>query len=201
MSFFQEDMSGVSHDRMVELAQMRSQEAFTILFQYHRPQVYRYIASIVRNDQDAQDLTQSTFLKAWEMLPTLRKVPRFKTWLYSIARNLMFDRGRRQGKVSFQPMEDQNLVGQSNALSEPGPEEIIAQRELTQLALAEIPLHFRECLILQLVGFSLKEVAELVGINEASARTYVSSARRQFREAYSRLEQVPIASRKERFTQ
>ncbi len=55
MSFFQEDMSGVSHDRMVELAQMRNHEAFTILFQYHRSGVYKYAASLVGNDQDAQD--------------------------------------------------------------------------------------------------------------------------------------------------
>ncbi len=107
----------------------------------------------------------------------------------------------REGKASLKSLEGQGLAEQTIALSKPGPEEIIAQRELAQLALAEISPHFRECLILQLVGFSLSEVAELVGINEASVRTYVSSARRQFREAYSRLEQVPDVTRKERFTQ
>src|SRR5205807_4128462 len=135
--------------------------------------------------------------KAWEMLPNLRDVPRFKAWLYSISRNLTYDRGRREGKSSFQSIEGQGLVEQVIALSNPGPEEIVVQRELAQLALAEISPHYRECLILQLVGFSLREVAELVGINEASVRTYVSYARRQFREAYNRLEQVPVVTRKE----
>ena len=185
MSFSHDDISGVLHDSMVELAQMRKAEAFTILFQYHRSGVYRYVVSLVGKDEDAHDLTQSTFLKAWERLPTLRDVSRFKAWLYRIARNLTYDHRRRKERVSFQSWE--SLVEQTIALSKPGPEEVVAQAELVQLALAEVPPHFRECLILQTVGFSQREIAELVGINEASVRTYVSNARKQLHEAYHQL--------------
>ena len=194
MEYFQDDISSLSHDKLVELAQVRNVEAFAILFQYHRSGVYRYVAGLVGNGEDAHDLTQSTFLKAWERLPTLRDVSKFKAWLYRIARNLTYDCGRRKERVSFQSWE--SLVEQTIALSKPGPEEVVAQAELVQLALAEVPPHFRECLILQTVGFSQREIAELTGINVASVRTYVSNAHRLVREAYQRLEQVPDDNRK-----
>ena len=194
MPFSHDDISSVLHDRMVELAQMRNAEAFTILFQYHRSGVYRYIVSFLGKDEDAHDLTQSTFLKAWERLPTLRDVSKFKAWLYRIARNLMYDCGRREERISFHSWE--GLGEHTIAQSKPGPEEVVAQAELVQLALAEVPPHFRECLILQTVGFSQREIAEIVGINEASVRTYVSNAHRQVREAYQRLEQMPDVTRK-----
>jgi len=185
MSFSHDDISGVLHDSMVELAQMRNAEAFTVLFQYHRPGIYRYVVSFVGKVEDALDLTQSTFLKAWERLPTLRDVSKFKAWLYRIARNLMYDYGRREESISFHSWE--GLGEHTIALSKPGPEEAVAQTELVQLALAEVLPHFRECLILQTVGFSQREIAELVGINEASVRTYVSNARKQLHEAYHQL--------------
>ncbi len=189
MEYFQDDISSLSHDKLVELAQVRNVEAFAILFQYHRSGVYRYVAGLVGNGEDAHDLTQSTFLKVWEMLPTLCDVSRFKSWLYRIARNLAYDRGRREGRASFQSWE--GFVEQSIALSKPEPAEVVAQAELIQLAFAEVSAHFRECLVLQYAGFSQSEIAELVGINKASVRTYVSSARKQFREAYHRIDQMP----------
>jgi DNA-directed RNA polymerase specialized sigma24 family protein len=64
----------------------------------------------------------------------------------------------------------------------------VAEAELVQLAFAQMPRNYRDCLLLRIEGqLSLCEIAGLLEISEASARTYVCTARRLFREAHQNL--------------
>lgn len=161
-------------------------EVFEILFLQYKDKIFSYQFNLVRDREDAHDLTQKTFLKAWEKLPTLQDESRFLPWIYKIARNVACDYWRSKKGVLFYSWE--NLKEQQSIVSIPGPEEVVEVAELVRLALAELSPKYRDCLLLQsLYGFSPQEIARLVGISKDSVPTYLCYARRQFRQEYLRL--------------
>ena len=134
----------------------------------------------------AYDFAQQVFIKAWLNVGNLKSASCFKVWLYTIARNLVYDhwRGRKVIYQSWESLDVNNVVEGAD-----GPEDSIAEAELVNLALAELSPKLRQCLLLGVVGgFSHCEIAEVIGIGEASVSTYISSARRQFRAIYQRLQ-------------
>lgn len=162
---------------LVQRAQAGSIEAFDLLVKRYEGSIYRYLMRSLRNHEDASDIAQQVFLKAWLNLANLQNMAYFNTWLFSIARNLMRDYWRAK-KPSCLYWDE--LVVDAVELSTRGPEESTADVELMRLALAELSPKLRFCLVLRLVcGYLPCEIACMVGINVTSVSTYISLARRQ----------------------
>lgn len=175
-----------SHTKLVELARDGDKEAFTILFCEYQLGIYGYLVGLAGKD-NAYDLTQETFTKALEKLRDLREASKFKSWLYSIARNLAYDKGRHKQKIIWQSLE--NMSEATMIAIDPDLAEHMAQRELIRLTLTQLPLKLRDCLLLYSVGGMLpRDIAEIVHLNEKSVITYICNARKQFREIYRLLE-------------
>lgn len=180
------EVNGTKNTEEAKLVHQGDRAAFEGLFQQYKDKIFSYQLSLVGDIEDARDLTQMTFLRVWEKLPTLQDESRFMPWLYKIARNVAYDHWRRKKKALLLPWED--LTEQHGMMSTPSPEEGVLEAELVRLALAELPPKYRECLLRQTIyGFSQEEIAEFVGISKESVRTYLCYARRQFRQAYQRL--------------
>jgi len=161
-------------------------EVFEALFTRYKDKIFRYQFGLVRDIENAHDLTQKTFMRAWERLPTLKDKSRFLPWLYTIARNVAYDFWRSKKNVLIYPWE--RLTEQQRMMSIPGPEEAVEVAELVRLALATLTPKYRDCLLLYTVyGFTTQEIAKLVGISNDSVITYLCYARSQFRQAYLRL--------------
>jgi len=127
-------------------------------------------------------------MKAWLNLASLKDPLCFKSWLYTIARNTVRDYWRSK-KVLNQHQSWEQLEKTDISSGILGPEDRIIKAELVQLALAELPAKFRDCLLLHIVGgLSHTEIADIVDISEDSVRSYISSARKQFRKTYLDLE-------------
>lgn len=171
---------------LVKQAQAGDVDAFAHLIQHYEREIYGYLMGMLGNREDAYDFTQQVFIKAWLGLGKLKSASCFKAWLYTIARNLTYDYWRGK-KVLYQSWE--NLGVDSTVDEICGHEDRVAEAELVHLALAELPLKLRQCLLLGVVGgFSHSEIANVVGICETSVGTYISSARRHFRAIYCRLQ-------------
>jgi RNA polymerase sigma-70 factor (ECF subfamily) len=88
----------------VSRAQARDRDAFELLVQEHATEVYRMAAAIV-GEADAADVTQETFVAAWQQLPSLRRTDAFRAWLRRIcvnrSRNWLRGRGRRGTPASL----------------------------------------------------------------------------------------------------
>lgn len=171
--------------QLVQSAQMGSIEAFAMLVERYEHEIYRYLVGMLGDCEEAQDLSQQVFLKAWINLPALQNAASFKAWLYSIARHLMCDhwRGKKPSSQSWEELLEGNAEP-----GLPGPEECIVEMELINMALLELPLKLRQCLVLRFVeGFYPCEIACMVGISVTSVSTYISMARRQFRAIFERL--------------
>ena len=183
---------------LVERAGQGDSSAFEFLFQSYNARICTYLARMVGNDEEGRELAQETFLKAWQTLPSLHDGSRFGSWLYQIATNIALDHLRRK-KFRWPSWKDalqQDLVSltQSN-----GPEEQIAEGEQIKLSLKHVSPMYRACLLLQIEsGYTQREIAELLEINEKNVSVNVRRGCEQFRQAYHQLEQGHVLTKRGR---
>ena len=172
--------------QLVTDAQNGNTEAFTALVQRFQKEIYTYTAKHVRDHEDAHDLTQQVFLKAWLNITQLKETTCFRLWLYRIAKNVIKDYGRKKRIIA---LSWEDLTAKEALSNIPGPEDGTERAELIKMALTRLPPKLRQCLLLYtLSGFSPSETARATGIKEASVGTYISMARKQLRSIYHHLE-------------
>jgi RNA polymerase sigma-70 factor, ECF subfamily len=197
MSSSQDDLINLPDNELVKLAKQENADAFTVLFQRYKGLVYGYIMGLVYYEEEAADLTQLTFLKAWDKLPTLQEEHRFRPWLLVIARNAAFDHNRLEARTPSQSLEI--IMEHFDVVDGTDFEEDTAATELVKLALAELPPKYRDCLLLLIEGkLTRDEIAHVLKIEKASLTTYICTARKLFREAYYRLKSEIEDTKKKR---
>jgi len=76
----------------IQRAQKGDQDAFAALVDEHQRYVYNLAMRVLKNEDEALDLTQETFVRAWTALPNFRAQSQFRTWLYRIVTNLCYNR-------------------------------------------------------------------------------------------------------------
>lgn len=143
--------------------------AYGELYRRHLTSVYRYLAARVGPDE-ASDLTQLVFVRAWEALPRYRErgAP-FAAWLFRIARNAAADARRRTGRLA--PLE-----GIPPMAADPA-DDLIRREALAHLraALAELEPDRRELLALRFAGgLTSREIAAALGQSEASVKKRIT---------------------------
>lgn len=172
--------------QLARAAQKGNSESFTALVQRFQKEIYTYTAKHVRDHEDAHDLTQQVFLKAWLNIASLKETTCFRLWLYKIAKNVIKDYWRKKRIIA---LSWEDLTAKDVTSEMPGPEERAEIAELIKMALTRLPPKLRLCLLLYtLDGFSPAETAKAAGIKEASVGTYISMARKQLRSIYHHLE-------------
>ena len=157
-------------------AQAGDREAFARLVEHYWDQLYRWLCHMTRDGHAAEDLAQETFLKAFAALDSFRAGSNFRAWLFRIAHN-NFVNQRRAMRHNRQPLS------QEWPETEPGPEEeAISKEAMQQLAdaVAKLPGDFRSALMLRAeADLSFKEIADIMGITEQTARWRVFKARQK----------------------
>lgn len=179
--------TGMSDAELVKLARKRDGEAFRMLVELYNERIFVYLSGCIGRTEEVYDLTQRTFFKAWCNLSQLHDGSKFKSWLYSIARNEARDWLRNKKKKA--PIESwEQLELQGIFVSRPGPEDEVTEADFFERVLAELSPNYRDCYLLQMQGFKLAEIAEILGISTKTATTYVCSVRRRLGEEYRRLQ-------------
>lgn len=158
-----------SEDALVRRALEGDAEAFGDLYERYLPQVFRYVYCRIRDVREAEDLTETVFLRVWESLSRFQ-IGRisFCSWLFRVARNLLIDRYRTWKDV--QPLADESI--QFDASTSP-EERMIAQqrRERIFSAMACLKQDYQDVLTLRfLSGLNHGEVAAILGKSEAAVR-------------------------------
>jgi RNA polymerase sigma-70 factor, ECF subfamily len=166
--------------------------AFEILLSRHERPVYNFLLRSVGNRSVAEDLLQDTFLRVIKGAPTYQRQAKFTTWLYTIARNLCVDRSRRQkhrkAQSLDQPLRDDDGSGTLlDVLPDSGPgseRQAIGHelRERLHAAIASLAEDQREVFLLrQFHDMPFKEIAEVVGIPENTAKSRMRYALEKLR--------------------
>jgi RNA polymerase sigma-70 factor (ECF subfamily) len=152
-------------------------KAFAELVSRHQDRVFRFVLRMTGSREEAMDITQETFMKAWQAMPRWRAEAQFGTWLLQIARNGTLDLLRRDAVVGFEALDDEFPAADPM----PGPEERVdARRRLESLdaALRSLAVEHREVLLLREVeGLSYDEIAETLGVAGGTVKSRIARAR------------------------
>ncbi len=173
---------------LVGQARTGNGSAFDLLCQRYYQRIGLFLIRMVGDDAVGSELTQETFLKAWQALPGLRDDTRFGSWLYRIATNMARDFQRRARLVRWLPWEEYEAQEEGEPAIHAGPEQQVEEAELLKQALAQISVTYRACLILYVVeDLPQPQIAERLGIKPSSVSNYVSRGLAELRQVYLRL--------------
>jgi RNA polymerase sigma-70 factor (ECF subfamily) len=166
---------------LIMQAQSGDREAFGLLVRAYLQRVYRAAYGIVHNHDDASDVAQDTFVRAYKNLGRFDVSRPLFPWLYQIARNLCLNRIERINKRETRLPEFDTLRS-----SHWTPEEAVIakdEQERVRLAVASLPDQHRE--IIELSHFqecSYKEMAEILGIPIGTVMSRLYHARQKLKE-------------------
>ena len=152
----------------------------------HYARILRYVRSVVRDPDEAQDLTQETFLRAQRRRETLRDPEAVLSWLYSIATHVCLDRLRQRAREG-QARSD--LDPEAVAPPDPAPSAgLLAEQEdmsdCVEAYVAELSDSYRAVLLMHDVkGLSAREIGELLGDTTGSVKIRLHRARKQLQAA------------------
>jgi RNA polymerase sigma-70 factor (ECF subfamily) len=182
--------------QLVSEAKAGNYAAFEELVNRYEKKIYRLGMNITGNREDAEDVLQDAFLKAFQHLPDFREDSRFYTWITRIAVNeaLMKLRKRKSSKeVGMEDSEDDNGDVQVREFADwkPNPEQQFAQTELEQIlqtAVGTLSPGFRTVFYLRDVeGLSTEETAELLDLSVGAVKARLFRARLRLREELSKI--------------
>jgi len=189
----------VSDHELVNRAQAGELDAFETLTTRYERRVFSLALRMLRQEQDAEDVTQQTFLSALENLNGFRGEASFATWLFRIATHAALKIIRKhKGLKTISLEEATEGTDQADSVPHPefiadwrqSPEQLVEKREIQRLldeALTKLDERHRLVFLLRDVqGFSVKETAEALGLTEANTKVRLLRARLQLREQLTR---------------
>ncbi len=176
---------------LVRRAREREEPAVRALTQRYNRRLFRVARSILRDDAEAEDVVQETYVRAFTGLDLFRGDAGFGTWITRIAMNEALGRLRRR-----RPTVDWEAYGENRAQAEiidfPGaasndPEKTMAQAEIRAIlerAIDELPDGFRAVFVARIVeGMTVEETADLFGLQIETVKTRLHRARNLLRDA------------------
>jgi RNA polymerase sigma-70 factor (ECF subfamily) len=148
------------------------------LYREHRRPILAYLIRLIDDREAAEDLCQETFLKALRGWAQHDQSANPIAWIYRIATNTAYDHLRRRRRAILTPLVEAIPGGYT-------PELWLGERELVRSALAQLPAHYREPLLLQVcAGHSLSEIADALDCTTSAVKMRLLRARERFRQLY-----------------
>lgn len=160
-------------------AQRGELAAFSELVARHQDRIYRFLLRMTRSQEDARDMTQDTFLNAYQALPRWRADARLSTWLFRIARNQALDWLRRAKHAEFVALDDTQI--EHLPATTPTPEASLQARQgikALEAALARLSVEHREILLLRdIEEMPYDDIATVLGITLGTVKSRIARAR------------------------
>ena len=154
----------------------------------HLDAAYNLARWLTRDEQNAEDVVQESYLRAFRFFPGFRGGDA-RAWLMKIVRNTFYTWLHANRPLQEAAEFDEELFPPD--FSAPNPEEVVLQNDsgtLVRKALEKLPTNFREVLVLrELDGMSYKEIAEITGLAAGTVMSSLSRARGHFRQALKEL--------------
>jgi RNA polymerase sigma-70 factor (ECF subfamily) len=169
----------VDEQRVIERARSGDTRAFEAILREYEGPVFNAAYRVVGNHEDAADITQTVFIKAYEKLSSYDPRYRFFSWIYRIAVNeaISFARKRRREV----PVEQDLLAGKGVAVDHLAR---IGRDELIQSALRRLTTDHRVVIVLKyFLELSYKEISEIIELPEKTVKSRLFEGREQLRRA------------------
>lgn len=157
-------------------------QAFAILYERYLEALYRYCYYRVADEREAEDLTETVFLKIWGVLADAEgcsQIRNFRAWVYRVAHNLIIDR-RRTRRVTLPIVDEHTLVD-----TQPRPERVVETNEAAQRiaqAIAALDATLQEVVVCRFINqLSHAETADIMGLSEGHVRVLQHRALKKLR--------------------
>ena len=182
-------MIPIDEKHMIRLAADGDMAAFEQLVTTHQPAIYRLALRMTGNPEDAADMTQEAFLRAWRGLGSFQADSSLSTWLFRLTSNVCIDflrKQKRQQHVSLTFSEDED---EGKELSVPDPEPLPEERvifnekqEAIRNAMNALPVDFREILELRVVRqLPYEQIAQIMDLPVGTVKSRLARARLQLK--------------------
>jgi RNA polymerase sigma-70 factor (ECF subfamily) len=185
----------VDESELVSRAQAGEDEAFADLVSRYQSKIYRLAKNITQNNEDAEDVLQEAFLKAYSHLAGFQRNSRFYTWIVRIAVNEALMKLRKRRSDRTVPLDEpvdtgEEAVAREIAVWEDNPEQRYSHEEMQQIlddAVDELKPDFRTVFVLRdIEELSTEETAETLGISVPAVKSRLLRARLALREKLTR---------------
>ena len=167
---------------LMEAVRCGSAEAFGVLYDRHHRALFNFLLRFLGDRRAAEDLLQETFLRVYLHREDYRPTAAFRTWLFTIARNLLLDHLRRAG-ARLESVADAAL--EQVADTSPGPLAELEGRALEeqlQIVVSHLPAFQREVVLLsRFAGLSHEEIAQVTGASPGAVRVALHRGLRRIR--------------------
>lgn len=179
---------------LIRRAQRGNADAFEQLLLEHQKNVYNLCYRMAGNPDDAMDLSQETFLRAWRCLDQYQFASAFSTWLYRLCSNICIDFLRRRRRQQTVPLTFEDADGEEQTYAvpdaQPLPEEQVElklTRETLAAAMAQLLPEHRAVLQLRVVNeMSYEQIADVLDIQIGTVKSRLSRARNQLKKILER---------------
>lgn len=189
----------VDPDReLVERARAGERSAFDLLVARYQRRLLRLVLRLLRDQAEAEDVVQETFLRAYRALPRFRGDAAFYTWLYRIAlngaRNAILRRRQRAAPQGVTPAQLPAPVGEVGT-----PESLLLSKQVMQTvdaAMEALPLELRTAIVLrEIEGLSYEEIAQIMECPLGTVRSRIYRAREAIARRLRPLLDLPVDKR------
>lgn len=177
----------------VDRAKQGDQAAFEAIFQRYERQIYGFIFRIMGNPDDANDLTQECFIRAYRALGATSDDLNISAWLHRIASNACLDVLRRRQRIRWLPWESHKHEHLLHGKPLDDPERNALSNE-AQAAVQRVLQHMtprnRMALVLrEYEGLSCEEIGQIMGLSRSAVKSVLFRGREEFRKVYRKLEE------------
>jgi RNA polymerase sigma-70 factor (ECF subfamily) len=159
-------MDKIDEQLLIKEVQNGNSVAFTHLVELWHTKIYRFAFRFFADTDDAQDITQKTFIKTYQNVGSLKNPEKFSSWIYRIANNLCLDELKRAGRrksTSLEAYMEQSIVLESDQVN---PDTELQNKELgdiLQKALLTLPDEQRTVIILkEYEGLKFREISDIL---------------------------------------
>jgi RNA polymerase sigma-70 factor (ECF subfamily) len=178
----------------VARAKAGDQAAFAELFARYERRIYAFVYRMMGNPDDAFDLTQETFLKAYRALDKTDEELNVNAWLHRIASNACMDILRRRQRLRWLPWEG-TKHDRVSTQREDDPEDTLigdeTQRSVAQVLQAMSPRNRQAMILREYEGLSCEDIGEIMGVSRSAVKSILFRGREEFRKLYVQLEGQP----------
>lgn len=174
---------------LVAASKTGDQDAFALLVQNHQRRVFNLVYRMLQNYEEASEVTQETFLAAWQGLSSFRGDAQFSTWLYRIAYNCSLKQleQRKRDRALQASMQEEQINRDDETSTQL---ELQDRRDIVREHLSQLPAKYRAVLILRhLQEKTYEEMAEILTLPIGTIKTHLFRARSLLKERLEAFEQ------------